>query len=302
MQPIKPRAPGPAQPDHRRCRASRSGRREDHAARTGVTVVLPDDRAVCRLRRAGRRARHARDRCADALENLVEAVDAVVLSGGSVYGLGAADGVRGLAGRAGAGLWPGAPGIPPSPVVPGGDPVRHGQRRRQGLGRGPALPPSWASAAIGDRRAATSSSARPGAGYGAMAGGAEGRDRLGLGGHRRRAHAWARWWRVNCWGSVVAPGGADLLGRAVRDGRRVRRPGAAGLARRARRLGPRPRRPGDERNTTIACVATRRGPDPRPGQAGGGDGPGRPGPRDPPDARAVRRGRGVRAVHRRPAL
>src|SRR5690606_14152020 len=50
-------------------------------------------------------------------ENLVDAVDAVVLSGGSVYGLAAADGVVAWLGARGRGYGLVA-GIPPSPVVP----------------------------------------------------------------------------------------------------------------------------------------------------------------------------------------
>jgi L-aminopeptidase/D-esterase-like protein len=52
-------------------------------------------------------------------DTLVDAVDAIVLSGGSVYGLAAADGVAAALGAAGQGfaLFPTAE-VPPSPVVP----------------------------------------------------------------------------------------------------------------------------------------------------------------------------------------
>ena len=70
------------------------GQASDAAARTGVSVILPDERAVagCDVRGGGPGTRET-----DALapENLVDAVDAIVLSGGSVYGLAAADGVVG---------------------------------------------------------------------------------------------------------------------------------------------------------------------------------------------------------------
>lgn len=68
------------------------GQAEDLAVRTGVTVVLAETPAVaaCDVRGGGPGTRET-DLLAP--ENLVEAVDAVVLSGGSVYGLGAADGV-----------------------------------------------------------------------------------------------------------------------------------------------------------------------------------------------------------------
>ena len=75
------------------------GQAQDERARTGVTVLLPDERAVCAcdVRGGGPGTRET-----DALgpENLVDAVDAVVLSGGSVYGLAAADGVTAVLGVA----------------------------------------------------------------------------------------------------------------------------------------------------------------------------------------------------------
>ena len=78
------------------------GQAEDSAARTGVTVILPDERAVaaCDVRGG---APGTRETEALSPENLVDAVDAVVLSGGSVYGLGAADGVVAWLGARGRG-------------------------------------------------------------------------------------------------------------------------------------------------------------------------------------------------------
>ena len=68
------------------------GQAQDVSVRTGVTVILPDARAVCAcdVRGGGPGTRET-----DALapENLVEAVGAIVLCGGSVYGLAAGDGV-----------------------------------------------------------------------------------------------------------------------------------------------------------------------------------------------------------------
>jgi L-aminopeptidase/D-esterase-like protein len=68
------------------------GNAEDHGVRTGVTVVLPDKRAVCAVdvRGGGPGTRET-----EALDPscLVDAVDAVVLSGGSAFGLDAASGV-----------------------------------------------------------------------------------------------------------------------------------------------------------------------------------------------------------------
>ena len=65
------------------------GQAEDAAVRTGVTVLLPDDRAVCAVDVRGG-APGTRETDALAADTLVEAVDAIVLAGGSVYGLAAA--------------------------------------------------------------------------------------------------------------------------------------------------------------------------------------------------------------------
>ena len=68
------------------------GNAEDHGVRTGATVVLPDKRSVCAVdvRGGGPGTRET-----EALDPscLVDAVDAVVLSGGSAFGLDAASGV-----------------------------------------------------------------------------------------------------------------------------------------------------------------------------------------------------------------
>jgi L-aminopeptidase/D-esterase-like protein len=77
------------------------GQAQDVSVRSGVTVILPDERAVCACDVRGG-APGTRETDALAPENLVEAVDAVVLSGGSVYGLAAADGVAAWLGARGA--------------------------------------------------------------------------------------------------------------------------------------------------------------------------------------------------------
>ena len=93
------------------------GQAHDLSAVTGVTVILPDERAVCAVdvRGGGPGTRET-----DALqpENLVDAVDAIVLSGGSVYGLAAADGVTAWLGGQGRGFSFRGVGVT-APVVPG---------------------------------------------------------------------------------------------------------------------------------------------------------------------------------------
>jgi len=91
---------------------------EDHAAQTGVTVIVPDNRAVCGVDvRGGGPGTRETDSLAP--ENLVGSVDAVVLAGGSVYGLAAADGVTASMGAEGKGFaLIDLPGVPRSPVIP----------------------------------------------------------------------------------------------------------------------------------------------------------------------------------------
>ncbi len=96
----------------------RIGCAEDLAALTGVTVIVPEARAVCGVDIRGG-GPGTRETDALAPENLVDAVDAIVLAGGSVYGLAAADGVVAAMGAEGKGFGlVDMPGVPRSPVVP----------------------------------------------------------------------------------------------------------------------------------------------------------------------------------------
>ena len=91
---------------------------QDEAARTGVSVVLPAKAAVCAADVRGG-GPGTRETDALRLEGLVDRADAVVLSGGSVYGLAAADAVTAALGARGRGfeLVP-QEGVPVSPIVP----------------------------------------------------------------------------------------------------------------------------------------------------------------------------------------
>ncbi len=94
------------------------GQATSSAARSGVTVILPTDRAVCAVDVRGG-APGSRETEALGAESLVQAVDAIVLAGGSVYGLAAADAVVSGLGAMGRGYdLARAPGAPPTPVVP----------------------------------------------------------------------------------------------------------------------------------------------------------------------------------------
>lgn len=218
--------------------------------RTGVTVILPDDRAVCAcdVRGGGPGTRET-----DALapENLVEAIDAVVLSGGSVYGLAAADGVVAWLGARGRGYGL-VPGVPPSPVVPGailfdmangGDKAWGEAPPYRDLGRA-AIAAAGLDFALGTA----------GAGFGAMAGTLKGgtgsASVVSFDGFTVGAVV-----AVNSWGSVVAPGGRTFWAAPYELDGEFGGLGAAGL-----RAGPDQwglsKRPDETRNTTIACIAT----------------------------------------------
>ncbi len=94
------------------------GQAADRQIQTGVTVILPETPAVCAvdIRGGGPGTKET-----DALspEAVVDRVDAVVLSGGSVYGLAAADGVAASLGAQGRGFSLVArDDVPVSPIVP----------------------------------------------------------------------------------------------------------------------------------------------------------------------------------------
>jgi len=177
---------------------------EDANVATGVTVIAPERPVVCAVdvRGGGPGTRET-----DALqpENLVDAVDAIVLSGGSVYGLAAADAVTAALGAEGRGFGlVDRPGVPKAPIVPaailydlanGGDkawgesPPYARLGREAYLARGCKVP-------LGNF----------GAGYGALAGALKGGQGsasiVAADGLIVSALAC-----VNSWGSVVAPGG-----------------------------------------------------------------------------------------------
>lgn len=226
------------------------GQAHDARARTGVTVILPDQRAVCAVDVRGG-APGTRETDALAADTLVEAVDAVVLSGGSVYGLAAADGVTAWLGARGRGYGL-AVGVPPSPVTPaailfdmanGGDKSWGEAPPYRELGR--------AAVAAAGRDVALGTA---GAGYGAMAGALKG----GTGtasattGDGFTVGALVA---VNCWGSVTAPGGKTFWAAPYELDGEFGGLGTAGLSAGPGQWGA-AKTADDTRNTTIACVAT----------------------------------------------
>ena len=174
---------------------------QDIAVRTGVTVVLAEAPAVAAVDvRGGGPGTRETDLLS--AENLVDAVDAIVLSGGSVYGLGAADGVVAALGAKGRGF-PVRPGLPPAPIVPGAILFDLANGGDKAWGEAPPYQ------ALGRAALAAASGVVPlgtaGAGYGAMAGalkGGQGSASLLLPGLGTVAALAC----VNSFGSVVMPG------------------------------------------------------------------------------------------------
>ncbi len=181
----------------------RVGNANDENVRTGVTVIICDEPAIAAVdvRGGGPGTRET-----DALnpENLVERIDALVISGGSAYGLGAADGVASVLGAQGRGFaLMDTPGVPRSPIVPSAIlyDLANGGDKNWG-----ETPPYNALGRQALKNASTGFSlGNAGAGYGAMAGSLKG----GLGsasivtndGVTVGALA-----AVNSFGSVLVPG------------------------------------------------------------------------------------------------
>ena len=94
------------------------GNAQDTDVKTGVTVIIPDSPVVTAVDvRGGGPATRETDALSP--ENLVQVVDGIVLSGGSVYGMASADGVCAWMGARNRGYSVGAgPGVPPSPILP----------------------------------------------------------------------------------------------------------------------------------------------------------------------------------------
>jgi len=229
------------------------GQAEDPKVRTGVSVIVPVARATCSVdvRGGGPGTRET-----DALNswNLVHTVDAVVLSGGSVYGLAAADGVAAWLGAHDRGFATiPSPGVPRSPIVPAAilyDLANHGNKAW-------GLEPPYRK--LGIRAIETASSdfklGTAGAGYGAHAGGLKGgtgsasyvtKDGITVGAIVA----------VNSVGSTVVPGTRNFWAGAFEIGNEFGGLGASSARVVGEDWGPTKINPGARANTTIACIAT----------------------------------------------
>jgi L-aminopeptidase/D-esterase-like protein len=188
------------------------GQAEDAKARTGVTVILPDDRAMAAVDVRGG-GPGTRETDALAADTLVDAVDAVVLSGGSVYGLAAADAVTAWLGARGRGFHLAAQ-APPAPIVPAAILYDLGNGGDKGWGQAPPYRDlGLAAVKASDLDFALGS---VGAGAGAMAGLLKG----GVGSASIEADDFTvgALAAVNSFGSVTKPGGRVFWAAAFEIG------------------------------------------------------------------------------------
>ena len=233
------------------------GAAQDSRVRTGTTVILPDSPAIAAVDvRGGGPATRETDALGE--DNLVQTVDALTFSGGSVYGPAAADGVAARLGQQGRGyaLRP-APACL-SPYRAHRLPVRSGQRWRQNW----QLTPPYRQLGIDavGKAGLDFPLGTVGAGYGAMTG--MGKLKGGLGSASIIAANGATVGAlvaVNSLGAVVAPGTRAFwatpmkltVNSATAAQRRWRN-----CARRAKIDGT--RAAGRQKEHHLACIATDR--------------------------------------------
>ncbi len=149
------------------------GQAVDEKAVTGVTVIVPDPPCVCGVDIRGG-GPGTRETGALLPDTLVDRIDALVLAGGSVYGLAAAEGVTVVMGAEGRGfsLVP-RDGVPVSPIVPAAILYDLANGGDKNWGESPPYIRlgKEALAAVGDEIAVGRAGAGYGAGAGAYAGG-----------------------------------------------------------------------------------------------------------------------------------
>ena len=223
------------------------GQAHDAGVRTGVTVILAEKPAVAAVdvRGGGPAGRET-----DVLkpENLVQEVDAIVLSGGSVYGLASGDGIAAWMGMRGRGYgMGGAPGVPPSPIVPTAclyDLANGGDKKWE-------MDPPYRRLAVEALEAAGDRFDLGTAGAGALKGGIGSASALMANGWTVGAIV-----AVNSVGAVVAPNGKTFWAAPFEIGDEFGGLGSAGLAASAEDWGLSKGRARPRENTTLACIAT----------------------------------------------
>ena len=231
------------------------GNAHDAAAKTGTSVILCETPCVGAVAVAGG-GPGTRESDLLASDKLVEHVDAIVLSGGSAYGLAAADGVAASLGAQGRGFaLVDRPDVPKTPIVPGAIlyDLANGGDKSWG-----ELPPyrDLGQAAFRATNAGAFSLGAAGAGFGARAGQFAG----GLGSASivtRDGLSVGALVAVNSFGSVFMPGtdafwawpyeiNGEFGGARPPDD----------YAADAEDWGPAKQNPQLGENTTIACIAT----------------------------------------------
>lgn len=230
------------------------GNAHDAAAMTGATVILCEVPSVAAVAVAGG-GPGTRETDLLAPDKLVDAVNAVVLSGGSAYGLAAADGVAAMLGARGEGFaMVDRPDVPKTPIVPaailydlanGGDKAWAETPPYQTLGRA-------ALAAAGE----DFQTGRAGAGFGARAG----QHRGGLGSASIITDdglSVGAITAVNSFGSVYMPGTEAFWAWPFeQDGEFGGARPPADYSADAEDWGAAKQNPQPRENTTIACIAT----------------------------------------------
>ena len=230
------------------------GHAHDASIMTGATVILADKPVTAAVAVAGG---GPGTRETDLLRagNMVDDVDAIVLSGGSAYGLGAADGVAGMLGASGRGFsLVDRPGVPKTPIVPAA--ILYDLANGGDKNWGDLAPYSELGRAAFAAASTSPESGRVGAGYGARAGlhrggtgmaSLETQDGMTIG-------ALAA---VNSFGSVYMPG-TDVFWAwpfEINGEFGGRRP-PADYHMAAEEWGDAKTNPAIGENTTLACVAT----------------------------------------------
>lgn len=143
------------------------GHAHDASIRTGVSVIYPDTPARCAVDvRGGGPGTRETDTLA--YGGLIDRVHAVVLAGGSVYGLAAADGVSATLGAQNIGFQAAPPPVPVSPIVPTAILFDNANGGDKAWGTNPPYRALGISAL--ETAAKEIVEGRVGAGYGAMAG------------------------------------------------------------------------------------------------------------------------------------
>ena len=230
------------------------GNAEDRDVLTGTTVIVADEpsTAACSVAGGGPGTRETDLLRAD---TMVEQVDAIVLSGGSAYGLAAADGVTAKLGAMGRGYGlKDLPGVPKTPIVPSA--ILYDLANGGNKAWGEAPPYRALGEEAFENRAASFPLGNVGCGLGANAGAHAG----GLGSaslRTRDGFTVGAIAGVNCFGSVFMPGTTSFWAWPYELNGEFggHRPGADYECD-PEEWGDAKMNPQPGQNTTIACIAT----------------------------------------------